>query len=79
MPTHTNRKAKVFVVNALLDLPGDEGEWLAEIKTQITQMGRVINERDPEQEYLNKYTTGRDSIWGEVSDEHRSDEEEMIL
>jgi len=26
MPTHTTRKAKVFVVNALLDLPGDEAE-----------------------------------------------------
>ena len=34
---------------------------------------------DPEQEYLNKYTTGRDSIWGEVSDIHRTDEEEMVL
>ena len=34
---------------------------------------------DAEQEYLNKFTTGRDSIWGEVSDEHRTDEEEMIL
>jgi len=34
---------------------------------------------DTDQEYLNKYTTGRDSIWGAVTDEHRSDEEEMIL
>jgi len=34
---------------------------------------------DSEQEYLNKFTTGRDSIWGEVSDDHRTDEEEMIL
>jgi len=34
---------------------------------------------DTEQEYLNKYTTGRDSIWGEVTDIHRTDEEEMIL
>ena len=34
---------------------------------------------DTDQEYLNKYTTGRDSIWGIVTDEHRSDEEEMIL
>ena len=34
---------------------------------------------DTDQEYLNKYTTGRDSIWGEVTDEHRSDEEEMML
>ena len=47
MPTHTTRKAKLFIVNALLDLPGDEAEWLAEIRTQITQLGRVINERDP--------------------------------
>jgi len=48
MPTHTNRKAKVFVVNALLDLPGNEAEYLAEIKTQITMMGKIINQRDPE-------------------------------
>jgi len=48
MATHTNRKAKLFIVNALLDLPGDEGEWLAEIKTQISQMGRIIQERDPD-------------------------------
>jgi len=48
MPTHTNRKAKVFVVNALLDLPGDDAEWLAEIKTQITMMGRIIQQRDPD-------------------------------
>ena len=34
---------------------------------------------DVDQEYLNKYTTGRDSIWGEVTDVHRTDEEEMIL
>ena len=34
---------------------------------------------DPEQEYLNKFTTGRDSIWGEITDAHRTDEEEMIL
>ena len=34
---------------------------------------------DTEQEYLNKYTTGRNSIWGEVTDVHRTDEEEMIL
>jgi len=34
---------------------------------------------DTEQEYLNKFTTGRDSIWGEITEEHRSDEEEMIL
>jgi len=48
MGTHTNRKAKLFIVNALLDLPGDDAEWLADIRTQITQMGRVINERDPD-------------------------------
>jgi len=36
-------------------------------------------EEDPDQEYLNKYTTGRDSIWGEVTDDHRTDEEEMEL
>jgi len=35
-------------VNALLDLPGDDAEWLAEIRTQITQMGRLINQHDPE-------------------------------
>ena len=34
---------------------------------------------DTDQEYLNKFTTGRDSIWGEVSDEMRTDEEEIIL
>lgn len=34
---------------------------------------------DTDQEYLNKFTTGRDSIWGEITDEHRTDEEEMIL
>ena len=34
---------------------------------------------DPDQEYLNKYTTGRDSIWGIVTEDHRTDEEEMIL
>jgi len=48
MPTHINRRAKVFVVNALLDLPGDDAEWLAEIRTQITMMGRLINQFDPE-------------------------------
>ncbi len=48
MPTHINRRAKVFVVNALLDLPGDDAEWLAEIRTQITMMGRLINQLDPE-------------------------------
>lgn len=36
------------MVNALLDLPGDDAEWLAEIKTQITQMGRIIQQRDPD-------------------------------
>ena len=34
---------------------------------------------DTDQEYHNKYTTGRDSIWGEVSDEMRTDEIEMEL
>ena len=34
---------------------------------------------DPDQEYMNKFTTGRDSIWGFVTDEHRTDEEEMVL
>ena len=34
---------------------------------------------DTDQEYLNKFTTGRDSIWGEITDAHRTDEEEMIL
>ena len=34
---------------------------------------------DTDQEYLNKFTTGRDSIWGEITDEHRTDEEEMVL
>ena len=34
---------------------------------------------DTDQEFLNKFTTGRDSIWGEVTPEHRTDEEEMIL
>ena len=34
---------------------------------------------DVDQEYLNKYTTGRDSIWGEVTESHRDDEEELIL
>ena len=48
MATHSNHKSKLFIVNALLDLPGDDAEWLAEIRTQITQMGRVINERDPD-------------------------------
>jgi len=37
-----NHKAKAFIVNALLDIPGEEAEWLATIKTQITDMGRVI-------------------------------------
>lgn len=48
MATHITRKAKLFIVNALLDLPGDDAEWLAEIRTQITQMGRIINQRDSE-------------------------------
>ena len=34
---------------------------------------------DTDQEYLNKFTTGRDSIWGEITDAHRTDEEEMVL
>jgi len=34
---------------------------------------------DVDQEYLNKYTTGRDSIWDEVTDSHRDDELEMEL
>jgi len=34
---------------------------------------------DTDQEFLNKYTTGRDSIWGDVTEDHRTDEEEMIL
>jgi len=46
--THQNRKAKVFVVNALLGLPGNEAEWLAEIRTQITMMGRLIQQIDPQ-------------------------------
>ncbi len=42
---------------------------------------KMINSttEDPDQEYLNKYTTGRDSIWGEVTEEHRTDELEMEL
>ena len=38
----------MFVVNALLDLPGDEAEFLAEIRTQITQLGRLLNQLDPD-------------------------------
>ena len=34
---------------------------------------------DSDQEYMNKFTTGRDAIWGEVTDAHRTDEEEMVL
>ena len=42
---------------------------------------KMINSttEDPDQEYLNIYTTGRDSIWGEVTEEHRTDEMEMEL
>jgi len=29
-------------------MPGDEAEYLATIKSQITMMGRFINETDPE-------------------------------
>lgn len=34
---------------------------------------------DTDQEFLNKFTTGRDSIWGEVTPAHRTNEEEMEL
>lgn len=34
---------------------------------------------DTDQEYLNKFTTGRDSIWGEVTPAHRTDEKELDL
>ena len=34
---------------------------------------------DTDQEFLNKFTTGRDSIWGEVTPAHRTDEAEMDL
>ena len=48
MPTHTTLKAKLFIVNALLGIPGNEAEFLAEIKTQISQLGRFIQQCDPD-------------------------------
>ncbi len=47
----------------------------------LEERNEMINstQEDPDQEYMNKYTTGRDSIWGEVTEEHRIDEEEMEL
>jgi len=58
----------------------DIWEGGAEMYTK-SEMQEMIesSEEDPDQEYLNKYTTGRDSIWGDVTDEHRTDEEEMEL
>ena len=51
-----------------------------ELYTEEERMKMIEStEEDPEQEYMNKYTTGRDSIWGEVTEEHRTDEEEMEL
>ncbi len=47
MSSH-NHKVKVFIVDALLDLPGDEAEWLANIRTQITMMGTLIRQWDPQ-------------------------------
>lgn len=48
MTTAQNRKAKSFVVSALLDLPSNDAEWLAEIRTQIIQLGGLIKQHDPE-------------------------------
>lgn len=56
--------------------------WEAVDQIYTDEEARVMLEdriTDVDQEYLNKYTTGRDSIWGEVTDIHRTDEEEMIL
>ena len=51
-----------------------------ELYTEEERMEMIEStQEDPEQEYMNKYTTGRDSIWGEVTEEHRIDEEEMEL
>ena len=56
--------------------------WEAVDQIYTNEEARVMLEdriTDVDQEYLNKYTTGRDSIWGEVTDVHRTDEEEMEL
>ena len=48
MTTIKNKKAKTFIVNALLNMPGDDAEYLATIRDQITMLGRFINEIDSE-------------------------------
>ena len=66
--------------NDFIKLTIDIHEGGEELYTYEERM-KMINSttEDPDQEYLNKYTTGRDSIWGEVTEEHRTDEEEMEL
>ena len=58
------------------DIWATEGNLYTREEIELMLADRTM---DVDQEYLNKYTTGRDSIWGEVTPEHRSDEEEMIL
>ena len=58
------------------DIWATEGNLYTKEEIEVMLADRAM---DIDQEYLNKYTTGRDSIWGEVTEEHRSDEEEMEL
>lgn len=58
------------------DIWATEGNLYSKNEIEVMLSDRAM---DTDQEYLNKYTTGRDSIWGEVTEEHRSDELEMEL
>ena len=58
------------------DIWATQGNLYSKNEIEVMLADRTM---DVDQEYLNKYTTGRDSIWGEVTEEHRTDEEEMEL
>jgi len=47
--TFNKYKPRRFLVSALLDIPGgDEAEYLAVVKQQIADLGKIIKQKDPE-------------------------------
>ena len=47
MPSPKQRRARIFVVSALLGIPSDDAEYLAIVKNQITDIGTMVKEHDP--------------------------------
>ncbi len=48
MPSPKQRRARIFVVSALLGIPSDDAEYLAIVKNQITDIGTLVKDHDEE-------------------------------